>query len=50
MKHYHSKVLNQAIRNGDAEFNKLNFFAAFKEIRTLTFTKSNIKNAFKNIG
>lgn len=50
MKHYHSEVLDQAIRNGNAEWNKLDFFATFNQIRKRTFTESNVKNAFKNTG
>lgn len=49
-KHYHSEAIDEVVRNGESDFNKLDFLSIFQDIRELTFTKSMIVSAFRNTG
>ena len=50
MKHYHSDVIDDAVRLGSDNFNKQDFFAAFTDMRAKAFTRSNILSAFEHTG
>ena len=47
-KHYHSCAVEDAVRNGDIEFSKTTFLAAFQTIHNKTFQKTTILSAWKN--
>ena len=47
MKHYHSEAVDQSVRLGQNKFDRLDFLAAFSQIRSQTFTKTTIRSAFR---
>jgi hypothetical protein len=49
-KHYHTKALNVAVRDGCTRFNKVESLSAIGEIRRQTFKESTIKFAFRKTG
>jgi hypothetical protein len=49
-KHYHTKALDVAVRDGCTRFNKVEFLSAIGEIRRQTFKESTIKSAFRKTG
>jgi hypothetical protein len=49
-KHYHTKALDVAVRDGCTRFNKVEFLSAIDEIRRQTFKESTIKSAFRKTG
>lgn len=50
MKHYHSRAVDMAVRDGCTNFTKLEFLEAIQEVRLQTFKESTIKSAFKKTG
>ena len=50
MKHYHAEAVDNAIRLGDVDFNRLDFLAAFNQFRTKAFKSSTIKSAWEKTG
>jgi hypothetical protein len=50
MKPYHARAVEDAVRNGDVEFSRSTFLAAFQSIRQQTFKKGTITSAWKNAG
>ena len=50
MKHYHAEAVDNAIRLGDVDFNRLDFLAAFNQFRTKAFKSSTIKPAWEKTG
>jgi len=50
MKHYHAQAIEEAVRNGDIEFNRTTFLHAFQSIRNKTFKKSTIMSAWRAAG
>jgi hypothetical protein len=46
-KHYHTKALDVAVRDGCTRFNKVEFLSAIGEIRRQKFKESTIKSAFR---
>lgn len=49
-KHYHTQAIEDATRLGCAEFDKVEFLAALKSIRTKALKESTIRSAFKACG
>ena len=49
-KHWHTEVVDEAVRAGNAAFNRLDFLDAFALMRENTFTKHTIKKAFYKTG
>jgi hypothetical protein len=49
-KHYHGQAINIAIRSGADEFIKIDFLAAFTEIRRQIFKPTTIRFAFEKTG
>jgi hypothetical protein len=49
-KHYHTKALDVAVRDGCTRFNKVRFLSAIGEIRRQTFKESTTKSAFRKTG
>ncbi len=47
-KHYHAEAIENAMREGAADYGKLEFLASLQTIRNQTFKKSTIRSAFKN--
>ena len=50
MKHYHAEAVDNAIRLGDVDFNRLDFLAAFNQFCTKAFKSSTIKSAWEITG
>jgi hypothetical protein len=46
-KHYHTKALDVAVRDGHTRFNQVEFLSAIGETRRQTFKESTIKSAFR---
>ena len=49
-KHYHAEALDDAVRAGGVDFDKLDFLSIFQHMRNQTFTKSTILSSFKKTG
>lgn len=49
-KHYHTEAVDNAIRLGSSDFDRLDFLAAFNWMRSQTFTTSTIQSAFRKTG
>ena len=49
-KHWHATAVDEATRTGCHGFNKIEFLAAIKSIRQLTFKSSSIKSSFRQTG
>ncbi len=45
LKHWHSKVVNEAIQTGDEIFTKIEFLTAFNEFRSKAFKETTIRSA-----
>ena len=50
LKHYHSEIIDQAVRSGDTQFTRAEFLAAFDRIRMQAFKPDTIKSAFRKTG
>lgn len=50
LKHYHRKAIDQALRLGIFNFNRLEFIAAFQEMRTQAFKTSTVQQSFAATG
>ena len=46
LKHYHFKVINDVVRDGDYEFSKLEFLAQITTIHLQAFKKNTIRESF----
>jgi hypothetical protein len=49
-KHYHRQAIDKSLRLGIFDFNRLDFIAAFNEMRTKTFKSSTIISSFAETG
>ena len=49
-KHYHSEAVDNAVRLGNSDFDRLDFLAAFNWMRNQTFTTRTIQSAFRKTG
>ena len=49
-KHYHSEGIDEMVRLGGADFDKLDFLSIFQRMRNQTFTSSTILSSFRNTG
>lgn len=49
-KHYHSKAVSQAVRDGATDLNKLDFLGSLRDIRKQTIKTSTILSAFEKTG
>ena len=49
-KHYHTEVVDNAVRLGSSDFDRLDFLVAFNWMRSQTFTPSTIRSAFRKTG
>ena len=50
LKHYHRQALDQSLRLGVYDFNRLDFIAAFNDMRAKAFKRSTILSAFAETG
>ena len=50
MEHYHAEAVDNAIRLGDVDFNRLDFLAAFNQLCTKAFKSSTIKLSWEKTG
>lgn len=50
LKHYHSEAIDDAVRDGDYEFSKLEFLARITSIRSQAFKKNTIRESFGKTG
>ena len=50
LKHWHSEAIDDSIRMGEADFNRLDFLAAFRRFHTQAFKPSSIISAWKKVG
>ena len=50
MKHYHSEVINRAIRHGDINFHRSEFLINLHRIRTESMKPDTIRSSFKKTG
>ena len=50
LKHYHSEAIDDAVRDGDYEFSKLEFLARITTIRSQAFKKNTIRESFRKTG
>ena len=49
-KHYHSEAIDQLMRGGGSDFDKLDFLSIFQNMRNQTFTSTTILASFRNTG
>ena len=49
-KYWHAENVNQAMHSRATEFNKLNFFHLFSQMKTKTMTPATIRHAWKKTG
>ena len=49
-KHHHAEAIDEAVRAGGVEFDKLDFLAMFQYMRDMTFTQSTVTSSFKKTG
>jgi hypothetical protein len=50
LKHYHRRAIDNALRRGIFDYNRLDFIAAIQKIRAETYKSSTIQSAFKKTG
>ena len=49
-KHYHAEAIDELVRAGGVDFDKLDFLSIFQDMHDRTFTKSTILSSFKKTG
>ena len=49
-KHYHSEGIDELVRLGGADFDKLDFLSIFQRMRNQTFSSATILSSFRNTG
>jgi hypothetical protein len=49
-KHWHSRAIEDEVREGRNNFTKMTFLQCYEQIRALAFTKKNIRSAFAKTG
>ncbi len=47
LKHYHAETIDDAVRNEDSTFSKIEFLAAFERFRKQTFKRDTVLSAFR---
>ena len=49
-KHHHAEAIDEVVRAGGVDFDKVDFLAIFQHMRNQTFTKSTVISSFKKTG